>query len=212
MKINNIKSELIREYLDSIHSTYDKICIEFDKISNSCKNPTEILHELKPTIIQEWQKMYKSFVLKPIEDDVMSLFNKIQTDEFEKSKSIIKKVQIFEVYYYTAQYFYIFVLPVGADQEFDDFPRFEIKMNENNLTLKSLFSEMMLELDIMVSYELWWEIILKDLREYDLLYDFLSYCWLTMKSKTETNITAILSEATGFGTTVFLDGSKKKYD
>jgi hypothetical protein len=139
MKINNIKSELIREYLDSIHSTYDKICIEFDKISNSCKNPTEILHELKPTIIQEWQKMYKSFVLKPIEDDVMSLFNKIQTDKFEKSKSIIKKVQIFEVYYYTAQYFYIFVLPVGVDQEFDDFPRFEIKMNENNLTLKSLF-------------------------------------------------------------------------
>ena len=119
---------------------------------------------------------------------------------------------MFEVFYYTSQYFYVFILPVGVDQEFDDFPRFEINMNEESLTLRSLFKEMIFELNFNVSDELLWEIILKDLKEYELLYDFFSYCWLTMKSKTKTNVIAILSEATGFGTTVFLDGSKKSFD
>lgn len=207
MEAKNIQSKLLKEYWLSISNTYGKLL----KAYQFSKKDEANIHSISNLLINEWKAVYPKFVLNPIEEQVLKLFHKIQTQGFEKEKDITSKIKIFEVYYYTAQYFDIFILPHDVNQSYNEFPRFEIKTNDENLILHRIFKDVWYEFLPDFDEKLYYELIGNNLNEYTMLYEFLSNCWLKTKKVTKSNVQALLTESTGQGITVYLDGTMKPF-
>lgn len=207
MDKKDIKSEFLKTHWEMIESTYNKLKLESEKEDQKESNYFSICQ----VMIEEWNSIYPTYVLEPIEKDVLSLFQRIQTGEFEKEKSISTKVEVFGVFYYTAQYFYIFVEPFDLNEAYDFTPRFEIKTNDPNRILHHIFGELWNELYPNFDAKEYYHLVGSNLKEYEMLYKFLSKCWLESLDITESTVKAVLSESTGCDNTVYLDGSMTLY-
>jgi len=120
MKSNNIKSEILKQYWQIAQPVYLHLVNEIGKQNNE-----QLIHDsASKIIIDEWNRIYTKFVLKPYEESINKLFLRIQTNGYEKEKDIKMPIEVFDVYYYTAQYFYIFILPNDCEEQHDEFPRF----------------------------------------------------------------------------------------
>jgi len=92
-----------------------------------------------------------------------------------------------------------------------NFQDFEVKTKDENLILYNIFRELWFELFPNFDENNYYNLVRRNLKEYDMLYSFLSKCWLNSKRHTNSNVIATLSEATGCDNTLYLDGSKKLY-
>jgi len=207
MENNEVNSDLLKSNWHLIKSTYNKLKKESEREDQEASN----YYSISQLMVDEWKDQYSSFVLNPIEKEVLSLFQKVQTKEFEKIKSISTDVELFGVYYYTIQYFYIFIEPFDLDEPYEDQPRFEIKTENQNIKLRQLFREMWFEIYPKFDSNEYYDIIDSNLKEYDSLYRFLSECWLKMKNRTNSKVRALMTEATGVDNPVYLDGLMSAY-
>ncbi|MGG5507671.1 MULTISPECIES: hypothetical protein [unclassified Myroides] len=209
----NIQSELLKKHWDLIGETYVvakekyKVCF-----SNNTDEMNWKYQKIFDFLVEKWKDIYPKFVLIPIENQVFEMFYKIQTKGFEKEKNISEEIDKFSVYYYLCQYFYLFVIPSLRDNyTYEDYPRFEIKTDNQNLLLREIFSELWYELT--GNDEEFEEFDDLDLEEFNdieffLLSSFLTKCWNETKTKTGTKVIAILSEATNVGENYFLDENR----
>ncbi len=208
----NIESEILKNEWHLIGNIFEKAQEKYNCCSE--KNATDEFEKYEEVIeflIQEYEKIYPKFVLEPYKENVINLFNSIQTKEFEKQKNISNEITKFQVFYYLCQYFYIFVLPILEENiEYEDQPRFEINTKDENIKLFKIFNEIWWELnkenessefELLEDFELleFYEIQVK------LLTEFLSECWLKTKEETNSNVIAIMSESTGVGKNYLLD-------
>ena len=207
MHQNNIKSEILKQNWQTVQPIY----LNLLSVKEKTNNEQIRLNSTSKAIAKEWNNIYPQFVLKPYEESVNKLFLTLQTNGYEKEKDIKSKISVFDVYYYTAQYFYLFVLPNECEELHNEFPRFEIKTNDENLMLYNIFREIWFELYPNFDENEYYNLVRRNLQEYEMLYDFLSRCWLNSQKLTKSNVIATLSEATGCGSTVYLDGSNRLY-
>ena len=209
-----IQSELLKKHWDLIGETYIvakekyKECFSDNNIEDNIRKYQKVFDFL----VEKWKSIYPEFVLIPIENQVFEMFYKIQTKGFEKEKNISEEIDKFSVYYYLCQYFYIFVIPILRENyTYEDYPRFEIKTDNQNLLLREIFSDLWYELT--GDDKEFEEFEVLDLDEFNdieflLLSSFLAKCWNETKAKTETKVIATLSEATSVGENYFLDESR----
>ncbi|MBS9767424.1 MAG: hypothetical protein KGV44_07780 [Flavobacteriaceae bacterium] len=208
----NIESELLKEHWDLIGASYTKALKKYEKCNENEETDEEVKYEeLIDFLTEEWKRIYPEFVLKPYENKILDLFYSIQTNKFEKEKNIPSKITKFNVFYYLCQYFYIFVLPnLKDDLKYEDYPRFEIETNDENIFLRKLFDEIWFELnkdneDSEIEELGDFGLFEFNEIEFNLLSSFLSKCWSETKIKTGSNVIATLSESTGVGKNYFLD-------
>ena len=211
----NIQSEILKNHWNLIGETY-VIAKEKYKECYSENNTDENIWKYQKVfsfLTEKWKSIYPEFVLLPIENQVFELFYKIQTKGFEKEKYISEAIEKFNVYYYLSQYFYLFVIPSLRDNyKYEDYPRFEIKTDDQNLLLYEIFGELWNELNEDADDEFgdFDELDLEEFNdiEFRSLGLFLSECWNKTKLKTGSKVIATLSEATSVGENYYLDENR----
>ncbi|MEK9612804.1 MAG: hypothetical protein VW080_02625 [Flavobacteriaceae bacterium] len=208
-----IKSKLIREHWELISSTFHKVLKEFQK----CKQKEVFDDEWKydtvfDVLLEEWNRIYPSYVLLPIQEELRKLFFKVQSKEFEKEKYISSEIDIFCVWYYTCQYFYIFIEPFNLSEQYEKNPRFDINTNDKNLLLLRIFGAIWDEISSVEDPESgeFGEFDLEEFydAELNLLHFFVSKCWNDVKAITKTKVKAIMNESTGAGEIYYLDENR----
>lgn len=209
----NIQSELLKNHWGLIGETY-VIAKEKYKECYSENNTDENIWKYQKFfnfLTEKWKSIYPEFVLLPIENQVFELFYKIQTKGFENEKNISEEIGKFSVYYYLCQYFYLFVIPsLRYNYTYEDYPRFEIKTDNQNILLYEIFGELWNELNEDDEFGDFDELDLEEFNdiEFRLLSSFLTKCWNDTKAKTGTKVIATLSEATSVGENYFLDENR----
>jgi hypothetical protein len=208
----DIKSELIKENLELIELTYRKALKEHNTNKSKTIEPSEWKNKnVFNILIEEFKRLYPIFVLEPIKNEVLNLFNQVLDRHYEKEKSITKMLNVFHVSYYTVQYFRILIQPLQNRliEEYQQFPKLDIETNDENILLNDIFEEVWEE--IIDDNNQPWTDIVDDLFydiEVNLLSEFLSKCWNETKAKTNSNAKAILSEMSGVGETYLLDENR----
>ncbi|WGH76705.1 hypothetical protein P8625_05995 [Tenacibaculum tangerinum] len=213
MNKDDIKSKLIKENWDLISSTFDKALKEFKK----CKQKGGVDNEWKyntviDVLLEEWNRIYPNYVLLPIQEELRKLFFKVQSKEFETEKNISSVIDVFCVWYYNCQYFYIFIEPFNLSEQHEENPRFEINTNNENLLLLEIFASIWDEISSIEDPESgeFWELDLPEFydTELNLLHFFVSKCWNDVKTITKTTVKAIMNESTGAGEIYYLDENR----
>ena len=218
----NIQSEILKDNWKLIEETFKQSKIIYDKCYKKNASDNDWKYEkLFEFLSHKWKELYSEFVLLPYENEILSLFYKIQTKSFEKEKNIKGEVTKFNVFYYLSQYFYIFVLPnLNGNYEYEDYPRFEIKTNDQNRELYGIFEELWYELNESnggykdSEFDEYDDLPLDVFNEieFNLFSSFLSEKWNETKAKTNSNVIATLSESTGIGENYHLDENRKLSD
>lgn len=213
--MENIKSELLKQHWELISDTFKKAQEKYNECAKKNENDYEIrFKELIDYLTQEWEIIYPKFVLLPYKKEILNLFYKTQTNQFEKEKNIAEKISKFNVFYYLCQYCYIFIIPnTESDFKYEDYPRFEISTDDPNLLLYEIFNELWSELNKENLDSEFEELEYSELGkfykiEFNLLCSFLSKCWNETKIQTGSNVIATLSESTGVGEHYFLDQNR----
>ncbi|GFD73600.1 hypothetical protein KUL113_30200 [Tenacibaculum sp. KUL113] len=201
-----IKSNLLREKWDSINTVYYSLKEELSKHKSAIE-----FDQLYDFLLEEWRKIYPSFVLYPIKEKILNLFFQAQTTDFELKTPTKDKTKVYSVHYYLLQYFSIGIIPHHG---YESFPDIRLKSSESgdpNLTLYEIFEEICSELglDSITEDDLFYDSSEFYQIEVELLSDFLSKCWNETKSKTKLNVKGILFESTGADIDYNLDENKK---
>jgi len=201
----NIQSEDLKTHWTAIGATFLKAKeLNVDDGINS-----KVFHFL----LEEWKRLYPSFVLEPIKNAVMEGFHYAQTQGFEKDEKIKETATAFRVYYYLAQYFSLKIEPnVIKEHTVENYPEYDIHFGDANRDLFMLLSEVWEELDNRNTSDAdYFEDIDGYYYETELnyLHSFLSDCWNETKEKTGSTAIAILSEATAVGCDYLLDEKRE---
>ena len=140
------------------------------------------------------------------------MFFKVQTKEFEKEKHISSVIDIFCVWYFTFQYFNIFIEPFNLSEEYEEKPRFGINTRDENLLLWRIFGEIWDEISSIEDPVLdkFWQLDVPEFydAELNLLHFFVSKCWNDVKAITKTKVKAIMNESTGADEIYYLDENR----
>lgn len=160
-------------------------------------------------LLEEWKRLYPSFVLEPVKKAVMEGFYYAQTQGFEREGKVKEEITVFRVYYYLLQYFSLKIEPnVIKEHDIENYPEYDIHFGDANRDLFMLLSEVWEELDnANTSDAFYFEDVDGYYYETELIYlqTFLSDCWNETKSKTGSTAYAILSEATAGDYDYWLD-------
>lgn len=214
MEPHNIKSELIRDNWELIKEIFKEAKVKYQECYKKTTYDDWKYEELFSFLALKWKEIYPKFVLLPYENNILDLFYSIQNKCFEKEKNIKQEITKFNVFYYLSQYFYIFVIPnIQNDYEYEDYPRFEIKTNDENILLYEIFESLWYELDEGnedSEFDEYDDLPLEEFYriEYNLLSFFLSKKWNETKIKTGSNVIATLSESTEVGKHYSLDENR----
>ena len=214
----NIESELLHEHWETINIAYGsivKIVKEEEANEEELDFEVNLFNRLYDIIFSQFREIYPTFVLDPIKDEVLTLFEKAQTTDLNLKNPSKSTTKVYCVYYYVLQYFTIGIQPY---YEYEKFPDLSLnrpdRSTDLNLLLYELFEEIWEELALEDSTG---EEIFDDKTEfYDLevayLSEFLSNCWNETKAKTNTKVVGILDEATACGDTFSLDENRTLKD
>lgn len=201
----NIQSENLKTHWYFIGPTF----IKAQEMNVDDGNNNKVFNFL----LEEWKRLYCSFVLHPIKDKVMKSFYYVQTQGFEKEEKIKETATAFRVYYYLIQYFLLIIEPNAIKEDISDSClEYEIHYGDANRELFMLLVEIWEELDNKNSSDaMYFEDIDNYYYETELkyLHSFLSDCWNETKNKTGSTAIAILSEATAGDYDYFLDEKRK---
>lgn len=201
----DIQSENLKTHWNVIGPTFIKANeMNLDDGSNN-----KVFHFL----LEEWKRLYHSFVLYPIKNAVIDGFHFVQTQGFEREGKIKETATAFRVYYYLAQYFSLMIRPNQMKEpSIENFPEYEIHYGDANRELFMLLNEILEELDNRNSSDTG---SFEDIDGYyyetelEYLHSFLSDCWNETKNKTGSTAIAILSEATAADYDYLLDEKRK---
>lgn len=194
MKNHELKSELLKEHWDSIATVYHSLKKEL--ASNSFEIDFDELYDF---LLEEWERIYTSFVLSPFRKEIISLFSKAQTTDFKLKTPSKNKTKVYAVHYYVLQYFSIGIAPYHSYEDFPDLCLNSSASNDPNLVLYDIFEEICSELDLdsVTEDELFYDRSEFYQIEITLLRNFLSECWNEAKAITKSDVRGILFEATG---------------
>lgn len=214
----NIESELLQEHWETINIAYGsivKIVKEEEANEDELDFEENLFNRLYDIIFSQFREIYPAFVLDPIKDEVLTLFEKAQTTDLNLKNPSKSTTKVYSVYYYVLQYFTIGIQPY---YDYEKFPDLSLDRPDNsadlNLLLYELFEEIWEELAL---EDITGEEIFDDKTEfYDLevayLSEFLSNCWNEIKAKTNAKVVGILDEATACGETFSLDENRTLKD
>lgn len=199
----NVKSEYLKAYWKIIGDTY----IRFKTIAEQDEKNTSPYFFL----LEEWKRLYPSFVLQPLKNKVMKRFYFAQTKGFEEEKQIKEEITAFRVIYYLAQYFFLKIEPnIIREDKPEILPEYDIHLGDANRKLFLLLSEIWEECNSNIDEDAY----LQDFDNYfydvelAFLQSFLADCWNETKQLTGSKAIAILSEGTAAGYDYLLDENR----
>lgn len=202
-KACNVKSEFLKAYWKIIGDTYIRVktIAEQDKF-----NADRYFF-----LLEEWKRLYPSFVLQPLKSKVMKHFYFAQTKGFEEEKQIKEEITAFLVVYYLRQYFFLKIQPnIIREDKPEILAEYDIHFGDANRKLFLLLSEIWKELNSHVDDDDY----LQDFDSYfydaelGFLQSFLADCWNETKQQTGSTAIAILSEGTAADSDYLLDESR----
>lgn len=203
----NIESEDLKTHWNVIGTTF----INAKELNADDGSNDKVFHFL----LEEWKRLYCSFVLEPIRNTVMESFYYVQTKGFEKEGKIKEIATAFRVYYYLSQYFSLKIRPnVIKEYTVENYPEYDVHFGDANRDLFMLLDEIWEELNNANTSEAG---SFEDVDGYyyetelDYLQSFLADCWNETKIKTGSTAIAILSESTAVGYDYLLDEKRKLY-